>query len=332
MINIKRGDEDLFKMYKEAKQNLLTSKHAPVYDLPPEAYAFGRTTPKSLLDTEFEFFGTDVVSNIIEDEDYLRDAGYVDSEDNLIPISYKLNKWGYREQKDMTDLENLEGIGDCILVTGNSGAFATAAHEEDGFCHHLENIIGKPVYNLSINNGGSKSSLRIINAWVNILKPLCCVSHLDWDRTRLEFDDAIQVGNHNYKQVFRQYYKDLDSYGSQKGKVQIPAEDMMNGQMLEIWEQDFDELLKVDKNINVIWELRDATKLYVNTQVREKYRYLPSVVIAPWIVFQESWTDEEKAEYIAENSARDKLHPTSKQYLETALKVAEKIKENKWIR
>ena len=130
MINIKRGDEDLFKMYKEAKQNLLTSKHAPVYDLPPEAYAFGRTTPKSLLDTEFEFFGTDVVSNIIEDEDYLRDAGYVDSEDNLIPISYKLNKWGYREQKDMTDLENLEGIGDCILVTGNSGAFATAAHED----------------------------------------------------------------------------------------------------------------------------------------------------------------------------------------------------------
>jgi hypothetical protein len=331
MIHIEHDDKDVFKMYKESKECLTQGKHLPVFDLPPEAYAFGRATPKSLLDVDFGFFGTDTVENTLATEDFVRDAGYVDSEDNLIPISYKLNKWGYREQKDMTALENIEGVGDCILVTGNSAAFATGSHEEHGFCRHLEDIIGKPVYNLSINNGGSKSSTRIINSWVNILKPLCCVTHLIWDRTRLEFDDAVQVGNHNYKRVFRKYYKGLDSYGHQKGQI-LPAEEILNGQMLKMWDQDLDELLKIDKTLNVIWEFGEATKLDANRKIRERYRYLPNVITNPWIMFQESWTDEEKAEYFAGKAARDGLHATSTMYKDCASRVAKILKEKQWIR
>ena len=319
-----KDDSDVKKMYLDTRHCMLKGKHRPNYRLPPEAYAFGRATPMSMLNAEFYFFGPDTLDNCIENEEYIREAGYVDDDDTLIPIVYKTNDFGYREQKDMI---NPEHVGNCILVTGNSAAFATGSHEEDGFCYHLEEFSGIPVYNLGINNGGSKTAYRIIKAWRDILKPYCTISHLVWDKTRLEFDDAVQVGAHNYKRIFKRYYKN-DGQNSEPNKKQI------DNLMTEIWEKDLDLLLELENNLNVMWDLQTDGEMDVDNSSKEKYLEHENILVSPWIYWKkdaECWTDQEKEEYMAVKPARDGIHGSVKTYRDAAEKCTEILRSRKWI-
>ena len=331
---IDRDDKDVIKMYRQTRACMQYGKHAPVYDLPPEAYSFGRSTPTSALNANFAWYGSDSCSIVTpEREEYLRDSGWL-VDDHIQPIEYKLNKYGYREQKDMTDLENLEGVGDCILVTGNSAGFGTGHHEEQGFCHKLQEIAGKPVYNLSINNGGAKSSMRIISAWSGILKPICTVSHLVWDVTRLEFEDAIQVGNHNWKRIFKAYFKkmtesyDLGGYNEHNNRAEFDS--TVIDMMTEYYEADLVQLLNYPRNIAVMWRYDEYTRLDAKAELREKYDTHPNMIASTLVMGNEGVKD--KAEWYARGQPRDGVHPTEVSYTESAEKVFRKIKENKWIR
>tara|TARA_B100000925_G_C21959487_1_gene452716 strand:- start:282 stop:1307 length:1026 start_codon:yes stop_codon:yes gene_type:complete len=331
-----KDDSDVKKMYLDTRHCLRQGKHRPNYRLPPEAYAFGLATPISLLNAEFHFFGPDTLDNCVEMEDYVRKAGYVDDNDTLIPVVYKTNDFGYREQKDMI---NPEHVGNCILVTGNSAAFATAQHEEDGFCYHLEEFAGVPVYNLGINNGGSKSSYRIIKAWRDILQPYCTISHLVWDTTRLEFEDAIQVGPHNWKRIFKEYYKNVDYFGDRKsehfgGKIREPNKEQLYNQMTEIWEKDLELLLEVEKNLNVIWDLQEQHELDVDQSTKEKYQDHENILVTPWTFYKKDakeWTDQQKEEYFASMPSRDGMHSSGQNYRDCAEKCAEILRSRKWI-
>lgn len=339
MINLGRDDKDVIKMYRQTRACMQYGKHAPVYDLPPEAYSFGRSTPTSALNTNFAWYGSDSCSIVTpEREEYLRDSGWL-VDDHIQPIEYKLNQYGYREQKDMTDLENLEGVGDCILVTGNSAGFATGHNEEQGFCHKLQEITGKPVYNLSINNGGAKSSMRILDAWSDILKPICTVSHLLWDVTRLEFEDAIQVGNHNWKRVFKAHFKKVkESYGlggyNEHTRAKFDSKEFDStviDMMTEAYEADLGKLMDYPRNIVVMWRYDEYTKLDATAELREKYQNHPNMLASTLIIGDEE-ESEDKGEWCARGQPRDGVHPTEASYMESAEGVLNKIKEKQWIR
>lgn len=339
MINLGRDDKDVIKMYRQTRACMQYGKHAPVYDLPPEAYSFGRSTPTSALNTNFAWYGSDSCSIVTpEREEYLRDSGWL-VDDHIQPIEYKLNQYGYREQKDMTDLENLEGVGDCILVTGNSAGFATGHNEEQGFCHKLQEITGKPVYNLSINNGGAKSSMRILDAWSDILKPICTVSHLVWDVTRLEFEDAIQVGNHNWKRVFKAHFKKVkESYGlggyNEHTRAKFDSKEFDStviDMMTEAYEADLGKLMDYPRNIVVMWRYDEYTKLDATAELREKYQNHPNM-FASTLTMGNEYEEEDKGEWCARGQPRDGVHPTEASYMESAEGVLNKIKEKQWIR
>lgn len=340
MIKMQKDDKDLHKMYRQAANAMRHGKNTPLYKISPEAYAMGLGTPKSLLNAEFHFFGTDNVKNAHAEEQLLRDAGYIDEEDNLIPIIYKLNEYGYREQKDMSDLDNLEGVGDCILLTGNSAAFGTGYHEKDSFAASLEEISGKPVYNLAVNLGGIKSSIRIIDAWSHILKPLCAVTHLCWDTTRLEFDNKVLCGSHNWRRAFVEYHTDKDLIVG-IGAKNSPAPRIKNGelsgskihsQMVEMWERDMEELLEKPNTVSLMWTVKDFRNDYdVPESTMEKYSKHPNIVDCEWVFPPRDQGEEAMKAYCEEIPSRDTYHTTSKVLKDSAYKVVELMRKNKWI-
>lgn len=138
-------------------------------------------------------FGIDIIRNIEKKIEHkssrklLLHNGWIDEDNNILPLEYHINKQGFRHDGTQTDYLTETGG---VIYLGDSTTFGTSTHLEENFtylAHHKCSATKDLRYiNMGCHGHGIDAYYRLLKFYVDIIKPNYVVITYPWFGTRAE--------------------------------------------------------------------------------------------------------------------------------------------------
>ena len=168
--SLSMSNDPFDRLVADAYRRWNNKEHPNTTDFEIEGYSQGYFT--IAMDQTLDWFGTDSLEQWYENvnnskkKNLLQENDWIRSDGTPIPIEYRFNKLGFRDEEHYYDDSE-----PCILCIGMSDVNGVGMHIEDCWPTILGRAMGIKVYKMGVGLGSLDTAKRLYKFWKNRLKP-----------------------------------------------------------------------------------------------------------------------------------------------------------------